>query len=82
MPGDGSRFAIWRFNQKCRWMVARKTLRVQTLAAARVRWSPDDQFCRPGATARFTCFWPSADRWEGVDFEVLVEQVAGAAEVL
>ncbi len=34
-------FAVWRFNQKVRELPASKTLRVETLAPATVRWSAD-----------------------------------------
>jgi glucoamylase len=34
----GSRYALWRFNHKCRDIPAGKTLRLETLAPARVRW--------------------------------------------
>jgi len=37
---------IWRFNQKCRSMPARKYLRVETLAPAMVRWSADNWMSR------------------------------------
>jgi glucoamylase len=37
-----SPFAIWRFNHKCQNMPTGKTLRVETLAPALVRWSFDD----------------------------------------
>lgn len=33
---------IWRFNQKCRAMIAGKILRVELLAPALVHWSPGD----------------------------------------
>lgn len=36
-----SPFAIWRFNQKCRAIPRGKTLRIETLAPAVVRWSAD-----------------------------------------
>jgi glucoamylase len=53
-----SRFAIWRFNQKCRRMVAGKTLRIETLGAARVRWSLDGW--------RTICDTPTLDTGLGV----------------
>ena len=34
----GSRYALWRFNHKCRIIPADKTLRLETLAPARVHW--------------------------------------------
>lgn len=37
-----SPYFIWRFNNKCRTMPAGKTLRVEVLAPASVRWSSDD----------------------------------------
>jgi glucoamylase len=33
---------VWRFNQKCRAMAAGKTLRIEALAPAVVRWTADD----------------------------------------
>lgn len=36
-----SPFAVWRFNHKCRNMRAGKTLRIETLAPARIHWSID-----------------------------------------
>jgi glucoamylase len=35
----GSPFAIWRFNHKCRAVIPGKTLRLEVLAQAKVRWS-------------------------------------------
>jgi glucoamylase len=32
---------IWRFNHKCRTMPPGKTLRIETLSPATLRWSPD-----------------------------------------
>ncbi len=32
---------IWRFNHKCRTMISRKKLRIETLSPATVHWSPD-----------------------------------------
>ncbi|HZD58500.1 MAG TPA: glycoside hydrolase family 15 protein, partial [Anaerolineales bacterium] len=37
----GSRYIIWRFNQKCQSIPQGKTLRIETLAPARVHWSSD-----------------------------------------
>ncbi len=37
----GSPYAIWRFNNKCRTFIPGKTLRLEVLAQARVRWSID-----------------------------------------
>jgi glucoamylase len=91
-----SPFAFWRFNQKCSSMPCGKTLRVETLAPARVHWSADawrhvhDTPTRDtglgihyadlatdalpaGSTARFTFYWPQAERWEGEDFALEVE---------
>jgi glucoamylase len=34
----GSSHAVWRFNQKCRVILAGKTLRIETLAPARMHW--------------------------------------------
>jgi glucoamylase len=34
----GSRYALWRFNHKCRTIPVGTTLRLETLAAARVHW--------------------------------------------
>ncbi|MDX8494800.1 hypothetical protein RFN29_24865 [Mesorhizobium sp. VK22B] len=28
---------------------------------------------KPGSTVVFTLYWPTADRWEGVDYELTVE---------
>ncbi len=38
---QGSRFTIWRFNHRCKVIPAGMTLRLEFLAPARVRWSPD-----------------------------------------
>ncbi len=38
---QGSPFVIWRFNHRCRVIPAGLTLRLEFLAPARVRWSPD-----------------------------------------
>ena len=37
----GSPYALWRFNHKCRSIPIGKTLRLEVLAAATVRWSDD-----------------------------------------
>ncbi len=37
-----SRLAIWRFNHKCRRLLAGRLLRIEVLAAALVHWSLDD----------------------------------------
>ncbi len=37
-----SKISVWRFNNKCRSMEKGKTLRIETLAKAVVRWSTDD----------------------------------------
>jgi glucoamylase len=37
----GSPYAVWRFNHKCRTMAQGKTLRLEALAQAKVRWSVD-----------------------------------------
>lgn len=34
--------ALWRFNHKCRTIAAGSTLRIETLAPARIHWSGDD----------------------------------------
>jgi len=42
VQGTGSPYAIWRFNHKCRAIPPGKTLRLEVLAPAVVRWSVDD----------------------------------------
>ena len=37
-----SRFAAWRFNQKCRTILFGKILRIEVLAPAAVHWSDDN----------------------------------------
>ncbi len=37
----GSPYSIWRFNHKCRSMMAGRTLRLEVLSPAMVRWSAD-----------------------------------------
>lgn len=39
--GVGSRYAVWRFNHKCRGLPAGRTLRVEVTTAASVHWSTD-----------------------------------------
>jgi glucoamylase len=41
VKGTGSRYALWRFNQKCRGIPPGKILRLETLAPAVVHWSLD-----------------------------------------
>lgn len=92
---QGSRYAVWRFNNKSRKLAAGKTLRIETRAAAVVHWTSDgwktttDTAARDttvgiwiadlpttslpeGATVQFTLYWPSADKWEGTDYEITV----------
>jgi glucoamylase len=38
----GSSRVVWRFDHRCRKVAAGKTLRIETLAPARVHWSKDD----------------------------------------
>jgi hypothetical protein len=57
----GSRFAIWRFNQRCRRMPAGKTLRIETLAAARVHWSLDS-WCTVYDTPPTAAMWVVIDQ--------------------
>jgi glucoamylase len=93
----GSPFAVWRFNNKCDVAPAGKTLRVETMAAAVIRWSADGwrtvrdaktqdtglgvhvadlptDALSSGAEIVFTFYWPEAERWEGADFTVRLEQ--------
>ena len=88
--------ALWRFNHKCRTMTAGKTLRIETLAPARVHWSTDgwqtthDALATDtglgiffadlptaklpaGARIHFTFYWHQAGRWEGTNFDIVVE---------
>jgi glucoamylase len=51
----GAPFATWRFNHKCRTMAAGKTLRVETLAPAQVRWSADGWLTSKDSETRDTC---------------------------
>jgi len=37
----GSRYAVWRYNQKCRAMPTGKTLRLEVMSPAQVHWSAD-----------------------------------------
>jgi glucoamylase len=90
-----SSLVIWRFNHQVRVLAAGKTLRLELLAPAQVRWSVDDwqsfaeensrtapfglhliDFPReklpPGATLRFTFYWPDAAKWEGRDFDIIL----------
>lgn len=41
LEGIGSPYAIWRFNHKCQMIPLGKTLRLEVLAPAIVRWSAD-----------------------------------------
>jgi len=88
-------YAVGRFNNKTESIVAGKTLRLESLAAAVVHWSADgwqtfhDTETRDtglgvyvadlptaklpvSAALHFTFYWPTAGRWEGVDFTVEV----------
>ena len=41
IDGTGPRYAVWRFNHKCRRLPKGRTLRVEVIAAASVHWSTD-----------------------------------------
>ena len=101
-PTD-SPFAPWRFNHKCETIAAGRTLRIEVLQPAVVRWSRDgwrtvlDSETRDtglglhvvdlpttdlplGARVQFTFRWPLVDRWEGVDFTVIMADPAKQAD--
>jgi glucoamylase len=92
----GSPYTIWRFNHKCRTLPAGKTLRLEVLSPAVVRWSINNwhtvhdtqtrdtglgmyiadlltDHLPPQTIILFTFYWPEVDRWEQVDFGVIVE---------
>jgi glucoamylase len=50
----GSPRVIWRFDHRCRKVAAGKTLRIETLAPARVHWSADDWRTSADAETRNT----------------------------
>jgi len=87
---------VWRFNHKCRRLIAGKTLRVELREPAVVHWgingwqSPCDAATRDtalgvhlidlptadldrGTVIDFTFYWSNQERWEGVDYSVVVE---------
>ena len=92
-----SKVGSWRFNQKIRAVPEGKSLRIETLAPAVVRWSFDDWKTTTdaktvdtglgvhyvdlpttklslGTNIVFTFYWPEADKWEGVDFQVAISK--------
>ena len=92
---QGTALHPWRFNHRCRTLPVGRTLRVEVLAPAVVRWTLDgwhtahDTATRDvglgvhlvdlptgavpaGGAVDFTFRWLETDRWEGVDFRVLV----------
>ncbi len=92
-----SPFAVWRFNHKCDAAPAGKTLRVETMDAAVIRWSVDGwrtvrdtktqdtglgvhvadlptEALPPGAEIALSFYWSEAERWEGADFTVRLDQ--------
>jgi glucoamylase len=69
-----SPFAFWRFNQKCSSMPRGKTLRVETLAPARVHWSAD--------AWRHTHDTPTRDTGLGVHYADLATGALPAASTV
>jgi glucoamylase len=95
MEKVASAFGIWRYNDKCRGILAGKRLRIEVLAPALVHWSADNwqsvqetvtvdsglgihvadlptEVLPLGSTVRFTFLWLDGNRWEGVDFDVVM----------
>jgi glucoamylase len=95
MERVASAFGIWRYNDKCRGILAGKRLRIEVLAPALVHWSADNwqsvqetvtvdsglgihiadlptEVLPLGSTVRFTFLWLDGNRWEGVDFDVVM----------
>ena len=87
----------WRYNNKCRSVIAGNALRIAVLQPALVHWSSDGwrtthdtntsdtglgihiadlpaSQLRPGQEVAFTFLWLQAQRWEGTNYSVVVEQ--------
>lgn len=91
-----SSHAVWRFNNKCRSLLAGRMLRVELLSQAMIRWSMDGwrnasdtmtqdsglgiwfadldtTLLKSGESIVFTLYWPADDRWEGMDYDIVVD---------
>ena len=91
-----SSYTIWRFSCQTLRMPQGRTLRIETKARVRIRWTADDwahtndldsrdtgigihtadlptQKLTSGSKVIFTFYWPEADRWEGRNFVVTIQ---------